>query len=277
MGSDFIQIYGSYAGPANTGVTANGAIIAVGTTQFVSPPIALSPGSNTIAIVGSTLDGAPITINRTVIFDAGQRPDVELRSDAFSGYAPARVPFSLTFRIPASQTTLTRVELDYNGDGIYEVDVASAPSQLSFAYDAAGIYVASARLSFDDGNAVTPLAVRTSSWRVLLTTMAFTRQTLCGLYYGMKQRLAPGQSGITSALRTLEPDLRPEFQTLWTDLGANLTATASQLGEIVDGQISDVTAEMMVAIPDPAVPGEFFGFPVIFRRGPDGVWRISEM
>jgi hypothetical protein len=37
------------------------------------------------------------------------------------------------------------------------------------------------------------------------------------------------------------------------------------------------TAGFQVAIPDPAVAGEFFGFPLVFRRADDGVWRISEM
>ena len=119
--------------------------------------------------------------------------------------------------------------------------------------------------------------IRSGSAKVLMQTMAFTRQTLCGVYYAMKHRLQPGQSGVPAALRTLAPKLRPEFQTLWTDLGANLPTTANQLGEIVDGQISDTAAEFQVAIPDPAVTGEFFGFPLVFRRADDGVWRISEM
>jgi hypothetical protein len=277
VGSDVIQMYGTYVGPANTGITTNDTIVATNSTQFVSPPITLIPGSNTVTVVGTTLDGTPITINRTVTLDVAQKPDVELRSDAFNGYAPAQVGFSLAYRIPAGQTTLTRFEIDYNGDGINEVDAATVPAPLRYAYGTAGLYIASVRMSFDDGNMVTPLVVRTSSWRVLLTTLAFTRQTLCGLYYGMKQRLLPGQSGVTNALRTLTPALRSEFQTIWTGLGATLGTTASQLGEIVDGQISDVTAEFQVAIPDPALPGEFFGFPVVMRRGTDGVWRISEM
>jgi hypothetical protein len=277
VGSDTIQIYGSYTGPSNTGIVANNAPLPTNASNFASYPLTLTPGTNMISVVGTTLDGSPQTITRTVIFDANQRPDVEFQSAAFAGYAPARVAFSLNYRIPAGQTVLSRVEIDYDGDGNFDVDAAAPPSRLEYAFGSGGFYTATARLSFDDGSAGTPLIIRTGSAKVLMQTMAFTRQTLCGVYYGMKHRLQPGQSGIASALNTLEPDLRPEFQTLWNDLGAGLTSTANQLGDIVDGQISDVTAEMLVAVPDPAVVGEFFGFPVVLRRGTDGVWRISEM
>jgi hypothetical protein len=277
VGSDTIQIFGSYSGPSNTGIVANNVALPTNATNFASAPLKLLPGGNTITLTATTLDGTPQMITRTVIYDVNQRPDVEFQSAAFADYAPARVPFSLSYRVPVGQTVLTRVEIDYDGDGIFEVDAATPPARLEFAFGTGGFYTATARLSFDDGSTATPLVVRTASAKVLMQTMAFTRQTLCGVYYGMKQRLQPGQSGITAALRTLSPKLRPEFQALWVSLGANLSATANQLGEIVDGQIADTVAEFQVAIPDPAVAGEFFGFPLVFRRADDGVWRISEM
>lgn len=277
VGSDTLQLYGSYTGPSNTGIVANNVTIPTNASNFASYPLTLSPGSNTITLTGTTLDGTPQTITRTVVYDANQRPDVEFQSAAFADFAPARVAFTLNYRVPAAQTVLTRVEIDYDGDGVFEVDAATPPARLEFAFGAGGFYTATARLSFDDGNTGTPLVVRTSSAKVLMQTMAFTRQTLCGVYYAMKHRLQPGQSGVVAALRTLTPKLRPEFQTFWTDLGANLPTTANQLGEIVDGQISDTAAEFQVAIPDPAVADEFFGFPLVFRRADDGVWRISEM
>jgi hypothetical protein len=277
VGSDTLQIYGSYTGPSNTGIVANSVTIPTNASNFASFPLTLTPGSNTITLTGTTLDGTPQTISRTVVYDANQRPDVEFQSAAFADYAPARVAFSLNYRIPLGQTLLTRVEIDYDGDGLFEVDAATPPARLEFAFGAGGFYTATARLSFDDGNPGTPLLIRSGSAKVLMQTMAFTRQTLCGVYYAMKHRLQPGQSGVTAALRTLTPDLCTEFQPFWTDLAGNLSATANQLGEIVDGQIADTAAEFQVAIPDTAVPGEFFGFPVFFRRAADGVWRISEM
>ena len=277
IGTDTIQVYGSYTGPSNTGFTVNGAAIVTTAQNFASFAVPLTVGANTITFVGSTIDGSPQTVTRTVTYDPNQAPEVRFLSVASGDFAPARMGFTLTYSLPASQTTLTRVQIDFNGDGTDEIDASTIPASLIYAFESGGFFTATAKLTFDDSNVATPLVVKTSSSKIAMQTMAYTRQTLCAVYYGMKHRLEPGQSGVTAALRTLTTALRPEFQTIWMDLGANLSATANQLGEVVDGQISDTMAEFQVAVPDPAVPGEFFGFPVAFRRGEDGVWRISEM
>jgi len=277
VGTEFVQVFGNYTGPTNTGITVNSIAAATTATRYASAPIRLTVGVNTITIVATTTDGVTQTVSRTVTYDPNQSPDVELAVDAFSGFAPARVPFAVRYRLPALQTTLTRVEIDYQGDGIYDFDGPSLPLSLSFNFDNVGDYAPTVRLTFDDGNSVTPLVVRNASARVVLESLARTRQTICFVYYEMKHRLQPGASGIPSALNTLVPPLRAEYQQIWTDLAGNLGTAANQVGEIVDGQIADTMAEFTVAVPDPAVPGEFFGFPVHFRRSSDGVWRISEM
>lgn len=277
VGVEFIQVYGSYSGPTNTGITTNGIAAASTATRYSSGPIKLSMGANTITVTATTTDGTTQTITRNINYDPNQVTEVELATDAFSSFAPARIPFALRYRLPAMQTALVRVEIDYQGDGSFEFDGVAPPLVLGFNYDNVGDFAPLARLSFDDGNMVTPLVVRTASARVLLESIARTRQTLCFVYYEMKHRLQPGATGIPLALNTLVPALRNEYQQIWTDLGGNLASTANQLGEIVDGQISDTVAEFSVAVPDPALPGEFFGFPVHFRRSEDGVWRISEM
>ena len=255
VGTEFIQVYGSYSGPTNTGITTNGVAAASTATRYSSGPIKLSVGANTVTVIVTTTDGVTQTITRNVTYDPNQVPDVELATDAFSSFAPARVPFALRYRIPSTQTTLVRVEIDYQGDGSFEFDGVAPPLAVAFNYDNVGDFAPVARLSFDDGNIVTPLVVRTASARVLLESIARTRQTLCFVYYEMKHRLQPGASGIPLALNTLVPALRSEYQQIWTDLAANLAATANQLGEIVDGQISDTVAEFTVAVPDPALPG----------------------
>lgn len=277
IGTELIQVFGPYTGPVNTGITVNGEAVATTDTRYASGYIKLLPGANTIEIVATTMDGATQTISRTVNYVSTLLPDVELNANGYSGFAPARVNFALRFQIPATQTTLTRVEIDYQGDGSFEYDAATVPATIRFDYGLAGDYAALIRLTFDDGNVGTPLEVRTSTARVLLETLARTRQTLCYVYYTMKQRLLPGQSGVATALNTLSQPLREEFQPIWVGLGANLGTTASQLGEVVDGRISVTTSELTVAVPDSAVSGEFFGFPVVLRRSADGVWRITEM
>ena len=131
------------------------------------------------------------------------------------------------------------MQVDYQGDGSFVVDSTNAAIPLSYAFDAPGAYLALARVSFDDGDPMTALVMREARYRLQMQSLAFARQTLCGLYYGMKHRLIAGQ--IPLALNTLGPRIRPKFQTLWNSLGANLATVAARLGQMTVGQISDVS------------------------------------
>jgi hypothetical protein len=275
-----VQVYGTYSGPANTGIAIKQGTNALtlaqsNSTQYTTQPIALAAGLQTITIVASTLDGATQIVTRNITMAPAISPEVSFVSSTALGYAPMRASFSLRTRFPAGQNAVARVQVDYNADGTFDVDSVSATLPLAYYYTDAGAYLALARVSFDDGNAVTPLVVREASYQVQTTTLAHVRQTLCGVYYTMKSRLIANQT--TLAANALDTSIRPTFQTLWTSLGAGLPTVAARLGEVVLGNISDVSAELTVAIPDPATAGEFLGFSVVWSKGVDGVWRIYRM
>ena len=272
---DQVQVFGSLTGPSNTGVLVSSELAWSNATQFTIRPISLAPGANVITVVAKTLDGGTVTATRNVTATPSVGADVRLQASLTGGYAPQRVSFALSTRLPAAQTQVVRVQIDFQGDGSFELDTPSVQSPLQWNYDAPGAYLAAARVSFDDGNPNTPLVVREARYRVQMQSLAYARQTLCGVYYLMKNRLIANQ--IPLALNTLGPRIKPKFQTLWTMLGANLPNVANQLGQIATGQISDVSAEFIMAIPDPALPGSFLGYPVLFTRGNDGVWRIYGM
>ncbi len=273
--ADRVQIYGSLTGPANLGVMVNGELALSNATQFSTRPLVLVAGAQAITVTLKTLDGVTLTATRNITVMPGIGADVALSAATTGGYAPQTIPLSLVTRLPAAQTTVVRVQVDYQGDGIFDVDSPIANVALSYNYDAPGAYIALARVSFDDGDQMTPLVVREGKYRIQMQSLAYARQTLCATYYGMKQRLIANQ--IPLALNTLGTRIKPKFQTLWNSLGANLATVAAKLGQVTVGQISDVSAEFIVSIPDPAVPGEYLGFPVLFTRGSDGVWRIYGM
>jgi hypothetical protein len=276
VGVDAIQIYGTYIGPANTGVSVNGVAALTNGNAFVSPRIPLEPGPNTLTIRYASTDAPVVTQTRTVSYSNAALPSVVFAARSPGDYAPTAVQFVLATVLPAGQTTVARVEVDYNGDGIFETDGAQ-PTQLAFAYDTPGLYVARARVSFDDGNPATPLVVQEDSARVLIQSLAFTRQTLCGVYYTMKSRLQQNQ--IALALNTQLPgEQRTDMSALWNALASanNLTPTANKLGEIVTGQLSRNAAELVIAIPT-AQPTQYSAHEIRFRRDESGVWRIEFM
>ena len=272
---DRVQVYGSFTGPSNTGVMVAGQLAWSNATQFSTRPIVLIPGANTLTVTAKTMDGGLLTASRNITVTPSQGADVQLRASVTGAYAPENVPFALTTRLPLLQTQITRVQVDYQGDGSFELDTPTPPQTLQWNYDAPGVYLATARVSFDDGNPNTPLVVSEGKYRIQMQSLAYARQTLCGVYYQMKNRLIANQ--VPLALNTLGARIKPKFQTLWTSLGATLPTVATNLGQIATGQISDVSAEFIMAIPDPALPGSFLGYPVLFTRGNNGVWRIYGM
>jgi hypothetical protein len=274
--SSSLQIYGTYTGPSNAGFSVNGVRALTNANSFALPRLQLDLGLNTLKFRSATLDGAPTIETRTITYTPPtSAPSVLLAARSPGDYAPVRMPFILATKLPAGQTVITRVQVDYNGDGLFEVDSAS-PVNLEYAYETPGLYAAKARVSFDDGNSATPLVVIEDTTRVLIQSLAFTRQSLCRVYDAMKARLAQNQ--ITSALNTLAPELRPRFQTVWTQYQSSgaLAQAITKLGPIVDGDLSRNAAELRVAILT-SNPLEVLGYTILFRRDIDGVWRIEWM
>ncbi len=274
-GVSSVLVTGSYTGPATTGVSVNDIPVMTDGTRFTSLRIPLNVGANTLAIRYATLDAAPVTINRTVTYDPNLAPVVLLTSASPADHAPVQMPFYLSTKTPAGQSSITRVQVDFNGDGSFEVDTTQ-PSPLSYAFELPGSYTALARVSFDDGNAVTPLVVAESTVPILIQSFARTRQTVCSVYYAMKDRLRAGNA--TSAANALMPTIRTRFQSLWSVLAQNgtLVTAGNNLGEITDGQLSRSTVEFEIAIPS-GTPGLFRGYRVQFRKDTNGVWRIISM
>jgi hypothetical protein len=276
---DQVQVYGSLTGPANTGVSLSTGDIRqiawTNATQFTSRPLPLVPGANSIAVTAKTMDGVTVTAIRSIVATPSVSADVRLQAVTTGAYSPRILVFKLQTSLPPFQTRVARVQVDYQGDGTFEVDATSIPTTLSWNYDFPGAFIALARVTFDDTDPMTPVVGREARYRVQIQSLAYARQTLCSVYYTMKSRLQGNQP--TLALNTLGDRARPKFQTLWTSLGPMLPTVASNLGQIATGQISDVSAELIMALPDTANPGAFLGYPVLFTRGQDGVWRIYAM
>jgi hypothetical protein len=276
VGTSSLQIYGSLTGPSNTGIAVNQKYLTINNaTKFTSRLIPLIVGSNTLTIVATTQDGATQTVVRHVTYDPNIVENVSFIANTAGDFAPLRIGFDLTTRLPVGQTLVARVQVDFDGDGNFDLDTTNAAAKIESNYADVGVYLVKARVTFDDGNAGTALVVRESTFRVQMQSLAYVRQSLCNVYYSMKHRLQAGQ--VTSATNTLVSTKRSYFQTLWNAQGANLATIAGRLGEVTLGLISDVSAEFTVAIPDPANAGSFLGFPVQFARDKDGVWRIAEM
>lgn len=274
-----VQYFGSYIGPPNTGISANTVGALVGEGVFVLPRINLEPGTNQIIFRYGSTDVSTISETRTITYQPTLLPEVLFASRSPGDYAPTVIPFTLATRFPAGQTARTRIQIDYNGDGSFEVDLVSpsdVPARLQFAYESPGLYVALAKVTFDDGSTVTPPVIVEDRTRVLIQNLAFTRQTICGVYFAMRNRLR--QPSIAQALNTLSPAIKPSFQTTWTSMQSSnqLVPFANTMDSVINGRLSRNSAELRIAVKTP-ISGEFEGYDVLFRLDESGVWRIAGM
>ena len=106
---DQVQVFGSLTGPSNTGVLVSSELAWSNATQFTIRPISLAPGANVITVVAKTLDGGTVTATRNVTATPSVGADVRLQASLTGGYAPQRVSFALSTRLPAAQTQVASI------------------------------------------------------------------------------------------------------------------------------------------------------------------------
>ncbi len=253
-----VQIYGTFAGPPNTSVLINDVpAYKVGTLWLAE--IEVGAGTNALTVKAVNMAGSEVAVAHMLI--RGPEPFVPapVRIDATSAIAP----FAVNASFDLVGTTMGSI--DFNADGVDDANSAGAAAILSYLYTLPGRYRARFTL--------VPSGIY---YRYLLAEHpSELRQMFCFVYGHMRERLIAND--IAGALQALVPELRTDFQILWTGLGAGLPTAAQELGDIVDGRYSKLSAELVIAKPNPAQPGIARVFLLQLARGSDGIWRIVAM
>ncbi len=275
VGTQSIQVRGTYAGPPNTGVSIGGVPALQSGTGFLSRDVALTPGSNTVTVTVTTATGVTQSVQRTVTYAAAQTPDAELKS-AFPGdYAPFSVRFVPTLRVGIANPVIERIRIDYETDGTFDVDTTDATTRLTHRYQATGLYLATVELTLNDDNMGTPPVVVTATRRVMAEDLDVTRATFCHAFDRFRANLTAQQ--YAAALQVFNTEVRPNYQGFINGLGTNGGTVATGIGQIVDGTIGQESAQLLLSRPIAGQPGRFRSFPLQFTRDTDGVWRISAL
>lgn len=135
-----IQLYGSFTGPANTGITVNNIqVAATNATKFTFAPIILSSGPQTLTITAKTMDGLTQTVTRNITVNKTGQDLVRFSSLSKGGFTPFRGRFDLSTTLPAGQSSAVRFEIDFDGNGAFEIDSPNNPASLSYEYQSAGV------------------------------------------------------------------------------------------------------------------------------------------
>lgn len=259
--------YGTYTGPADTGIIVNGVKAYTTAGTFYVPVVGLGVGSNTLEATATTLTGATATTSNTIT-QSGSPPAVELKSSMATNFAPATMAFT---PVVGPGITVSQIKMDYNGDGTDDFTTTNPNAVLSSSYNTPGLYVV--RLTIVD-NTTTPSPTTYLAYApVFIQDIVEVRETLCSVFGYLRTSLAA--ANVAQAVQVFAPEQQSNYQTFYNTISnANLPVAASRMGVIANGLINNDFSQLKVVKP---FQGVMASFGVDFSRDENGVWRIDAL
>jgi hypothetical protein len=264
VADDRLLLSGTFQAPLNSAVDINGVVATVTKDgKFFVNGFVLNPGSNTVTFTVTTQDGlkASKAINVT---STGKKAFTFSPVSPF-GIEKLRASFMLTAR---ENVPFTQIEIRCAADGPVSISGTELePVGLGqCGYESPGLRTA--RITILDGSVV--VFDETATFYVASTSEI--ARTLSGVYTGMLGRLK--DNSIPLALSAIADTSKQRYEELFTSLGTDLSAAATNLGDIGQMQISPEYAELAISR---IVDGEPRAFLINVMYCHDGIWRIESM
>ncbi len=266
IADDNAAVSGRVQAPANAAVIINGQLAALAPDgAFFANAVPLQPGSNAITLVLNTLDAPPVsrtlTLNRTGVapFQVSVSPQ--------EGVAPLATDLTIVNR---GAVAFQRIEIDTDDDGSPEMtltSLANQQAQIALTYPTPGVHTVRVTV-FDASNRAVYLAKR----KVHVVNPAELGLKVVDVYASMVARLAANNP--TAALKYFTGGAQTVYDNVFNSLGSALPAVAGQLGTLVDGVVTEETAELTLARDTPSGKQMFM---IYLIRGDDGLWHIESM
>lgn len=282
-------VRGSFDGPANTGITVNGAVATVVGREFFANVGGLQRGSNALTATAATSDGATASDTVSVsVTDTVSEP-VTVVSSTTGGVAPLLVTFNA---ITAGIDGISEIVVDTgasaecgaggDGDVVGGTHIRGGPADVSsgncivsvvdpsggvrLIYYQPGIYQVVVTVTDTRG------ATHTFRFVVVVQDRGEVDLTLQSVFDEMRNRLRVGD--IDGALKTVSGGAQERYKAIFTGLGPALSSVADRLGSLSGGTIIGDIAEFVVLREG---VGGSNAFLIYFLRGEDGVWRLDSM
>ncbi len=257
-------VSGTHNGPYGTGVTVNGyaAAVAADGTFFV-PELPVSEGSNSITATATAPDGETATASITVEVAAVVPPVLMIRAEQPQAPAPHTTMFEVLYA--GSLEDIQRIDLDYNGDGTPERQTGNLFEEFSHEYLAPGIY-------HPEVTVVTGAASHTATTTLVVEDPAVLDAYLQSRWSDMMDGL---QSGDTEkALVVMSPGAQKRFGPLFE---AILPFIQQGLSSWQPPQLVSLKGNLAEYLIIREHNGKQYGYPVLFQRMNDGIWKLSTM
>ena len=266
ISDDNVTLSGTAQAPSNSAVIVNGQAAALDQSgHFFANNVQLVPGSNTVTLILTTLDSAPVTKTITLVSTAVAPFTVAL--DKQEGLAPFSTNVTITNR---GNVAFQRIELDLNDDGTPEqtlTTLTAGKAVQALTYNNAGTYTL--RITVYDGSNTIIYAAKRKIHVYLSVEFGLK---VVNVYKSMVNRLIANDPA--SALRCFTGDAQANYAEVFGTLGASLPTVAAQLGTLIDGVVSEDSTELTL-VRDTLTGAQAFMIQLI--RGGDGIWRIESM
>jgi hypothetical protein len=224
--------------------------------------LSLEPGLQTLTATATTIAGTQATDSINVNGSAGTGGVLALSGSPNSGAGPLTVSWLLSKQ---TGQNLVQFEFDETGSGVFGVPTSSFDG-VQTTYTTPGLYFPRVRVTDDQGVTYTATAVIDVQDPVAVTAH------FQGLWTSFKDRLQAGD--IQGALAHLAPGLRPRFEVVFQQLGADLPDIAAGFDNIEVLEQLENIAETIIIQQENNSPRLYF---IYFRRDSLGRWLIEEM
>lgn len=257
---DSVNVFGTFQGPANTGITVNGLVANISGNKFAASNVSLESGSNTLTVTATTVDG--ITVTKTIIVTSTGAAPYRVSADPPGGVAPLGVTFSID---NYSTSTVQRIDVDFEGDGVIDLTTADAASVITHTYALPGIFPATVVISDSEGRHVqtVPISVQDP------TQMD---QMFKALWNGMNNALIAKNKA--KALEYLNNHAKVKYGPVFDAL---MPYFAGIVGSYSPLQRVSISADIGEYAVNRTIRGVNNIFLIYFLKDADGVWRLDAM
>lgn len=264
----YVIVTGTVVGSTGVGISVNGvagtvALDAAGTEADPyrwTATVAEEEGNVVLRATATARDGGTGEDSRPIFF-APDPANITFAAHPQSGTAPLTVAFDAL-----SLGATTRVEIDYDGDGVADFIGAQAPPSMEFTYGTPGIRIARFQATRPDGTAVS------GATAITVQSFATMNALLVRQWNDFADALAAGN--VDQALTFLAgEDARTRYRPPLNLIRPRLAAFAAAIRDIRPAYIAAGLADYLVVRVENGRPHAYH---VYFLPDADGVWKIGQ-
>jgi len=190
-----------------------------------------------------------------------------MKSKHMPNLQSARIPTGTFSLADTTGWTFTAINFDLDGNGSIDYTTTDPADTVTHTYNTPGCYTA----TVTGQDAVSGDTV-TSQQVIAVIDDQDLEGRLIGLWRGMLHKL--GNGDISGALSVISPPARDRYQSIFTDLQAELPTVVDDIGDISRSALGEDLAEFQVTRNRDGIPHAYL---IYMMRNGNGVWQIEGM